>query len=271
MTDLKDHREPSFDLPEILKSAGYVAGAGVAATVGGVVAVTTSGCCGGSSSSSSSSGSDFDYNAWAETDGAAGRINMQAVQQAFETAQDPSAFELAVNEIYEGEHPVLIRVQNLGTTQSVEGWEDLNDDGMIVDGQDDKMFTLSRGPQGTQLEGHGANSYHVHRYPPTYNPMGGMMMGFMAGSMMGYVTSPMRRSVIMSHTRTYRSSPAYASRRAANRSYFTTQRSTNPRWGASRGRVSPARSSFRSNVRSSGGGFGRSSGFGRSGVRGGGR
>lgn len=276
MTNLKEHREPNFSLPEILKTAGHVAGAGMAATVGGVVAVTTSGCCGGGSSSSSSSDS-FNYEAWAETDGAAGRINMQAVQQAFEQATDPSDFEIRINRIYEGEHPVLIRVYNQGQQQMVEGWEDLDDSGTIVQTSDDKLFTLTRGQQGATLQGHGSNSYYTHTYPPTYNPMGGFWTGFLVANMMrpgwgGYYTPMARRSVIVSNVRAYRSSPAYAATRNANRSFFANQRATNPRFAAASRNYSPARQSFRGSVRSSGGSFRRGGGFGRSSsFRGGGR
>ena len=276
MKNLREHSEPTFSLPEILKTAGHVAGAGVAATVGGVVAVTTSGCCGGGSSSNSNSNS-FNYEAWAQTDGAAGRINMQAIQQAFEQATDPSDFEIRVNRVYEGEHPILIRVHNQGTNQLVEGWEDLNDDGQVAQGTDDKMFTLTRPLNGqgqTQLRGHGANSYYSHAYPPGHSFGGGFFTGYLMGSLMSrpYVTPPGRRSAILSNVRAYRSSPGYASTRNRNRAFFANQRATNPRFSSARSNVSPARSSFRSTVRNSGGSFRRSSGFGRSSsFRGGGR
>ena len=274
MGNLKEHRESTLGLEDIVKSAGYVAGAGVAATVGGVVALGTVGCrCGG--------GDRFDYEAWAETDGAAGRINLQAVQEAIDQAASPTDFEDRINQIYEGEHPVLVRVYNSGQNQFVEGWEDLNDDGQITQADDDKLFTLTRGPGNTAtLTGHGANSYYTHRYPPTYSPMGGFFTGFLVANMMrpgwgGYYTPMARRSVIVSNTRAYRSSGAYATRRAANRSFFANQRATNPRFAAAGRSVSPARQSFRGRVRSSGGSFrgsmGRTGGGGRGGFRGGGR
>lgn len=263
MKDLKEHQEPTVGLSEILKTAGYVAGSGVAATVGGVVAVSTTAC----------GGDNFDYEAWAETDGAAGRINMQAVQEAFEQAADPTDFENRVNEIYEGENPILIRVHNVGTDQVVEGWEDLDDNGQITDATDDKLFSLSRPLNGqgqATLRGHGSNGYYSHRYPMGYSPMGGFFMGYMMGSMM-YSTSFARRGAIVSHVRSYRGSPGYAGRRNSNRAFFSSQR-TNPGFAASRNSASPARQSFRGSVRSSGGNFRSSGGFGRSsGFRGGGR
>lgn len=268
MSNLKEHREPNLGLADIVRSAGYVAGAGVAATVGGVVTLGTTACtCGGDR---------FDYEAWAETDGAAGRINMQAVQEAFEQASDPTDFEDRINQIYEGEHPVLVRVYNSGQNQLVEGWEDLNDDGQVTDASDDKLFTLTRGPGNTAtLQGHGANSYYTHAYPPMYSPMGGFWTGFLVANMMrpgwgGYYTPMGRRTTIINNTRAYRSSAAFASRQAANRSFFAAQRAGNPRFGAAGASMSAARQSFRGQVRSTGGSFrgsvGRTGGF-----RGGGR
>lgn len=271
MTHLKEHREPAFGLSDILKNAGHVAGAGVAATVGGVVVVATNACC------SSSDSGDFDYEAWAETDGAAGRINMQAVQQAFEQASDPSDFEDRINYVYEGEHPILVRVQTVGTEQHVEGWEDLDDDGQITDANDDKLFTLTRPVSGqgqTTLQGHGANSYYVHHYPPFYPFGGGFFTGYLMGSMLsgGYSTPLMRRTTIVNNVRSYRGSPAFATTRAANSSFFAAQRAINPAFASASRAYSPARSSFRNSVRSTGGSFRSSGGFGRSaGFRGGGR
>lgn len=270
MSNLKEHREPTLGIEDIVKSAGYVAGAGVAATVGGVVALGTTGCrCGGDR---------FDYEAWAETDGAAGRINMEAVQEAFQVATSPTDFEDRVNQIWEGENPILVRVYNSGQNQYVEGWEDLNDDGNIAQATDDKIFTLTRGPGGTAtLEGHGANDYYRHSYPPGYMG-GGFWTGFLVANMMrpgwgGYYTPMGRRSVIVSNTRAYRSSAAFAGTRARNSAFFANQRATNPRFASSASRMSPARQSFRSSVRSSGGSFRSSYGRagGRGGFRGGGR
>ena len=48
------------------------------------------------------------YEQWAETDGAAGRINLEEVQEAFKKSESPSEFERRVNEIYEGDSLVLI-------------------------------------------------------------------------------------------------------------------------------------------------------------------
>ena len=49
------------------------------------------------------------YDDWAATDGAAGRINLDEVQDAFKKSGSPTEFEDKVNKIYEGDGLVLIR------------------------------------------------------------------------------------------------------------------------------------------------------------------
>ncbi len=86
---------------------------------------------------------------WLETDGAAGRINMDDVQQAYREAFGPggkglSWFEQRVNEIYEGDHLILIQSQRLADRVEVSGWEDLNDNKRLDETEDDKLFTISQ-------------------------------------------------------------------------------------------------------------------------------
>ena len=52
-----------------------------------------------------SSGPSFE--SWAATDGAAGRINLDAVQEAFKDSDSVTEFERRVNEIFEGDGIVL--------------------------------------------------------------------------------------------------------------------------------------------------------------------
>ncbi len=261
--ELREHDEPAWlDWRSLARSAGGLAASGVAVTIGGVVGLTSCRC-----------GQDdrFNYDAWAETDGAAGRINMGAVRQAFEEANDPTDFERRVNEIYEGHHPILVRVYSENGTQKVEGWEDLNDNASLDMSSDDKLFTLTRGQERMRLEGHGANSYYHHQFPVGH-AMGGFLTGYVIGSMLSgpYVTPPSRVRSIRRHVRSYRSSPAYRRQQARNTGFFSRQRASNPRFRAASKNLSSARQSFRSQVRSSGGRF-RSS-FSPSGrFRGGGR
>ena len=73
------------------------------------------------------------YEDWAATDGAAGRINLDEVQQAFKDSNSATEFEKRVNEIYEGDGIVLIRVEQDGNRTNLEGWEDLNKSKEIED------------------------------------------------------------------------------------------------------------------------------------------
>ena len=68
------------------------------------------------------------YEEWAATDGAAGLINLDAVQDAFKRSKSASDFERQVNEIYEGDGLILILAKNDENGLIVEGWEDLNND-----------------------------------------------------------------------------------------------------------------------------------------------
>ena len=78
------------------------------------------------------------YEEWAATDGAAGRINLDEIQEAFKKSDNPTDFEKRVNEIYEGDGIVLIRVDQDGDRMTLEGWEDLDKSGTIEDASDEQ-------------------------------------------------------------------------------------------------------------------------------------
>ena len=61
---------------------------------------------------------------WAATEGAIGRINMEAVQEAFERSKSVEEFEKRLNEIYEGDGIVLIRAKEEGGNRTIEAFED---------------------------------------------------------------------------------------------------------------------------------------------------
>ena len=65
------------------------------------------------------------YDEWAATDGAAGRINLDDVQEAFKKSDSVTEFEQRVNEIYEGDGLIYIRASQDGEALTLEGWEDL--------------------------------------------------------------------------------------------------------------------------------------------------
>ena len=109
--------------------------------------------CGDSSSGAS-------YSQWAATDGAAGRINLDDVQEAFQESSSATEFESRVNQIYEGDGIILIRARQDGDRLTLEGWEDLDGNSSIDEAADDQLFAIIKEDEQHQLQGYHANSYH---------------------------------------------------------------------------------------------------------------
>lgn len=211
--------------------------------------------CGGGSDDGASAAE------WMETDGANGRINMDDVKQAYEDAfsngkVDVGAFEKRVNEIYEGDHIVMVKAEKTAEDRlEISGWEDLDDTKSVEDGKDDKLFTISQRlvENGQyQVQGNHANGYYSG---------GGFLTGFLPGLLIGqmfaggrtsYITPPGFYDNYSSYRGSYRGGPAYVSQQARNTSYGSSVPS---RFGSSATSqpVSPARSSYQSRQTSSGG------------------
>ena len=104
------------------------------------------------------------YQRWAATEGAAGRINLEDVQTAFRSTSSVTDFERMVNEIYEGDGIVLIRAEQNGESMSLEGWEDLNQSGVIENNEDDLLFSIVRagGLHQHEMRGYGATDMPVN-------------------------------------------------------------------------------------------------------------
>ena len=97
---------------------------------------------------------------WAATEGAIGRINMDAVQEAFEKSQSVEEFENRLNEIYEGDGIVLIRAKEEGGKRIIEAFEDLDKNSDLDPGKDDLLFTITNENDTNELRGHGSNRHH---------------------------------------------------------------------------------------------------------------
>ena len=97
---------------------------------------------------------------WAATDGAAGRINLDDVQEAFKRSNSATDFERRVNEIYEGDGLIYIRARQDGEALTLEGWEDLNGNNEIDDAQDDLLFSIVKEQDQNNMRGHGSNGYY---------------------------------------------------------------------------------------------------------------
>ena len=219
---------------------------------------------------------------WAATEGAIGRINMDAVKDAFEKSKSVEEFEKRLNEIYEGDGIVLIRAKEEGGKRIIEAYEELNNDGEIDPDQDDLLFTITNENNSNELRGHGANRH--------YNAFGGggsflftyLIFSSMTRGGYGYATPRSRVPQGESQRNSYRNSPGYAGgpdggQVKRNSNYYNKQRAANRSSYNSAGRqLSPARQSYIGTQKASGAfrssntgirsGFGK---FGRSAGRGG--
>jgi hypothetical protein len=243
---------PLYRRPSRLRRAGAI-------LLGASGAVGLVACGGGSSRDDGTAASD-----WTQTDGAAGRINMDDVHEAYKNSFDDKAFQVTkfeerVNEIYEGDNLVIVKVQNLGDTVEVTGWEDLNTNKMLDegdgDGFDDKLFTITQQLKDGaeyQTRGHGGNSYYSNS-SGFGNFFAGMFLGqLLFGGRTSYIMPPGRWDDVDGYRRNYRSGSGYSGQQSRNQSYgsgvtsrFGSAATTQP--------VSPARSSYQTRQVSSGG------------------
>ena len=222
-----------------------LAGKVAVASVGTLAAANLVGCA------SEDKGSQYDD--WLATDGSAGRINMEAVNAALNNSNNPTEFENRINQIYEGDNPVLVQVVDLGDGQKeVSGWEDLNGNGLLDKANDDKLFSAVVGEKGHELKGHGSNSYYAHHH--SYGMGNGFFMGWMMGHMMagGYTTPAARTQTIIRERTVYRNSPAYGTQRQANSRFTNQQKAANPQaFNRASKTQSGARSSYKASKQSS--------------------
>ena len=218
---------------------------GTALSLGGIVAISPlMAACGEPS-----------YEDWAATDGAAGRINLDDVQDAFKDSDSATDFERRVNEIYEGDGLILIRASQDGEILTLEGWEDLNGDNTIDDTNDDQLFSIVR---GTDNE-YDMRGYHGNGYYNSHFGAGNFLFTYLLISSLSgprgyyYSTPPSRGTDIRNQRSTYRNSSAYGGQVQRNASYNTRQSSiAGSQYQSSRSNVSSNRSSYQSTQRTSG-------------------
>ena len=220
---------------------------GSALSLGGIVAAAPLiAACGGEPS----------YEDWAATDGAAGRINLDDVQEAFRNSKSATEFEQRVNEIYEGDGVILIRASQDGEALTLEGWEDLNNDNSISEAEDDQLFAVVKDTNGEhELRGYHANSYYRSHWGPGDFLFTYLLISAVTPRFGGYYysTPPTRGTEIRNQRTTYRNSSAYNSQVSRNASYNTKQSSfAGSSYQQSRSNVSSSRSSYQSTQRSTG-------------------
>lgn len=196
------------------------------------------------------------YEDWAATDGAAGRINLDDVQEAFKNSDSATEFERRVNEIYEGDGLVLIRAKQDGEQLTLEGWEDLNGDNTIDEANDDQLFAIVRGSNGD----HEMRGYHANSYYHSHFGVGDFLFTYLLISAITprfggyyYTTPPSSGPGMRNQRTTYRNSSAYGGQVQRNASYNSKQASfSGSRYQSTRGNVSSNRSSYQSTQRTSG-------------------
>ena len=219
---------------------------GTALSLGGIVAAgPLLAACGGPS-----------YDAWAATDGAAGRINLDDVQEAFKNSKSATEFEERVNEIYEGDGLILIRAKQDGDALTLEGWEDLNGDNTIDDAQDDQLFSIVKDTNdGYEMRGYHGNGYYNSHWGPGDFLFTYLLISAVTPRFGYYYSTPASRGPVLQNQRTtYRNSSDYNSQSQRNATYNQRQSTfAGSRYQQSRSNVSSNRSSYQSTQRSTGG------------------
>ena len=194
------------------------------------------------------------YDEWAATDGAAGRINLEEVQKAFREAESVTEFERRVKEIYEGAGLVLIRARQDPDALVLEGWEDLSGNYEIDDQSDDKLFDIVEREKQHQMRGYGSNSYYNRGFGG-----GDFLFTYLVISSLSprgyyYSTPPTYARGGLNRSRsTYRSSNAYRSQVSRNSKYFNSRGGYSASaYNSAKGRQSTARQSYKSKQQTNG-------------------
>ncbi len=202
-----------------------------------------------------SSDSGPSYSQWAATDGAAGRINLDDVQKAFQESSSATEFETKVNEIYEGDGIILIRASQDGQRLTLEGWEDLDGNSQIDDAADDQLFAIIKEDEQHQLRGYHANSYYHSHFGA-----GDFLFTYLLFSSLGgfgrpyyYQTPPDRGTTIRQERTAYRGSGRYGTQLESNRQYTSRQQTfAGSRYQAAGRNVSSGRQTYQQTQRESG-------------------
>ena len=193
------------------------------------------------------------YEDWAATDGAAGRINLDDVQDAFKRSESVTEFEERVNRIYEGDGVVLIRADQTESGMTLDGFEDLDGNGEISDSADDKLFSIVKNNEGNKMQGHGANGYYNRGFGGGDFLLTYLLLSSFSGPRYSYHTAPARATTVKSQRNGYRSSSSYRNQVSRNGSYFNKQKGFAGSSYSNAGRnLSSSRQTYQSTQKSSG-------------------
>lgn len=193
------------------------------------------------------------YEDWAATDGAAGRINLDDVQDAFKRSESVTDFEDRVNRIYEGDGVVLIRVNQDGDRMHLEAFEDLDKNGEIGESTDDKLFSIVKDHDQHEMRGYGANGYYGSQFGGGNFLFTALMLSSIAGRPYYYHTTPARYTRIQQNRTSYRKSPSYGNQLKRNNYYNNKQkRFSGSQYSNSSRNISQGRQTYQSVQKSSG-------------------
>ncbi len=199
----------------------------------------------------SSSGATYDQ--WAATDGAAGRINLDDVQLAFQQSSSATEFERRVNEIYEGDGIILIRASQDGNRLTLEGWEDLDANNQIDDAADDQLFAIIKEDEQHQLQGYHANSYYHSHFGAGDFLFTYLLISSLNRGPYFYQTIPDRATDIRRDRTSYRGSSRYDTQLNRNQQYTSRQQTfAGSRYREAGRGVSSSRQTYQQTQKSSG-------------------
>ncbi len=227
----------------------------MAATLGKASAWALAGTmvAGGPVMAACSSGPTYDQ--WASTDGAAGRMNLDDVQEAFRNSKSATDFEQRVNQIYEGDGLVLVRAKQEADGLVLEGWEDLDGNYEISDTQDDLLFSIFERSGQHEMRGYGANSYYHNSFGAGNFLFTYLLISAVVPRGGYYYTTPptYARTTMTGQRDSYRNSSRYRSQVSRNSNYFETQkRFAGSRYDSAGRNLSTSRQSYMNRQQSSG-------------------
>ena len=193
------------------------------------------------------------YEDWAATDGVAGRINLDDVQDAFKRSESVTDFEDRVNRIYEADGIIFIRLDQDGSRMQLEAFEDLDKNGEISESSDDKLFSIVKDHDQHEMRGYGANGYYGSHFGTGNFLFTYLMFSSIAGRPYYYHTTPARYSNISQNRASYRKSASYGNQLKRNHYYNNQQKNFKGSQYSNAGRnISQGRQTYQSVQKSSG-------------------
>ena len=190
---------------------------------------------------------------WAATDGAAGRINLDDVQEAFKKSDSATDFERRVNEIYEGDGLIYIRARQDGEALTLEGWEDLNGNNEIDDARDDLLFSIVKEQEQNNLRGHGSNGYYHSSFGGGNFLFTYLLLSSFSRGPYFYNTPSTRGGTLRTQRTSYRSSSRYTSQVSKNSRFNSRQKTfAGSRYQQASQNQSTARRTYQSTQRTTG-------------------